>query len=101
MSGAGRLLTIRSCTEFLRFPARLGQLAVRFLCEAEIVGALDGHFLADVQDLAHDFEVVFLGLFVDHAIGRKSSDHAVVSTRGQLPVQLGKLRRHIRPRGSA
>jgi hypothetical protein len=43
----------------------LGQLAVRFLCEAEIVGALGRHFLCDSQDLANDVEIVFLRFFVD------------------------------------
>jgi len=38
--------------ELLRFPARLGQLAVRFLGKAELVGALDGHFFCHVEDLA-------------------------------------------------
>jgi len=59
--------------ELLRFPARLGDLAVRFLGEAEIGGALDGHFLCHVGDLAHDVEIVFLRFLVDHAIA--GSDH--------------------------
>lgn len=52
-------------TEFLRFPACLGQLAVRFLGKAEVVGALDGNFLCDFEDLANDVEIVFLRFFVD------------------------------------
>ena len=51
---------------FLRFPARLLQLAVRFLCKAEIVGALDVHFLCNFEDLANDVEIVYLGFSVDH-----------------------------------
>ena len=42
--------------KFLRFPARLRQVAVRFLCKAEIVGALDGNFLCHFEDLANDVE---------------------------------------------
>src|SRR5437899_12413711 len=71
--------------EFLRFPTRLRQLAVRFLGKAEIVGALDGNFLCDFEDLAKDVEIVFLRFFVRHAVARKSSDHAVVSARGKFP----------------
>jgi len=52
----------------------LYQVAVRFLCKAEIVGVLDGHFLCDFEDLANDVEIVFLRFF--DAVGRKSSDHA-------------------------
>ena len=73
--------------KFLRFPARLRQLAVRFLCKAEIVGALDGNFLCDFEDLANDVEIVFLRFFVDHAVGHKSSDHAVVSARASICVR--------------
>ena len=71
--------------KFLRFPPRFRQVAVRFLCKAEIVGALDGNFLCDVEDLANDVEIVFLRFLVDHAVGGKSSDHAVVGARGQFP----------------
>jgi hypothetical protein len=76
----------RAVESFLTLPSRLCQLAVRLFCEAEIVGALDGHFLRDIEDLANDVEIVFLRFFVDHAVGRKSSDHAVVSARRQLPI---------------
>src|SRR5688500_497994 len=62
----------------LGFPARLCQLAVRFFGKAEIVGAFDGHFLGGFEDFANDVEIVSLRFFVDHAVGRKSSDHAVV-----------------------
>ena len=44
--------------KFLRFPACLRQLAVRFLCKAEIVGALDWDFLGDFEDFANDVEIV-------------------------------------------
>ena len=59
----------------------LRQLAVGFRYKTEIVGALDRHFLCHFEDLANDVEIVFLRVFVDHAVGRKSSDHAVVRGR--------------------
>jgi hypothetical protein len=40
-------------------------------CKAEIIGALDGHFLCDFEKLADDVEIFFLFL-VDHAIGCES-----------------------------
>ena len=60
------------------------QFAVRFLGKAEIVGAVDGYFLCDFEDLANDVEIVFLRFFVDHAVGRKSSDHA--ESESDLPL---------------
>ena len=54
--------------KFLRFPARLRQVAVRFLCKAEIAGALDANFLCHFEDLANDVEIVSLRFFVDHAV---------------------------------
>ena len=38
--------------KFLKFPASLCQLAVRLFCEAEIVGAIDGRFRQDIEDLS-------------------------------------------------
>src|SRR5206468_2695156 len=57
----------------------LRQLAVYFLCKAEIVGALDGHFLCDLENPANDVEIVFLRFFVDHAVDHKSSARASAS----------------------
>jgi hypothetical protein len=53
--------------------SRQGQFTVRFLCKAEIVGALDGHFVGDFEDLANDVEIVFLRFFGDYAVGCKGS----------------------------
>jgi hypothetical protein len=68
----------------LRFPTGLGQLLVRFLREAEIVGALDGHFLFDIDDLANDVEIVLLGFFVHYAVARKGADNVVVGAFRKL-----------------
>jgi hypothetical protein len=52
--------------KFQRFPASLCQLAVRLFYEAEIVGAIDGRFLQDIEDLAND-------------IGRRKGSQALLS----------------------
>jgi hypothetical protein len=51
-----------------KVPNRLGQFAVRFLCKAEIVGALDGHSFVTFVDFANNVEIVFLRFFVDHVL---------------------------------
>ena len=38
-------------------------------------------FQGEVEDLMNDVEIVLLRFFVDHLVGRKSSNHAVVSAR--------------------
>ena len=70
-----------------RVSSPLTQLAVRFLCKAEIVGALDGNFVCDFEDLANDVKIIFLRFFVVDPVGCKSSDHAVVSARASTCVR--------------
>jgi len=62
--------------KFLRFPARLRQVAVRFLCKAEIAGALDGNFLCHFEESrercrGESFEAVFGESLVAHKRRKK------------------------------
>ena len=68
----------------------------------KIVSALNGNFPCGFEDLANNVEIVFLRFFVDHTVGRKSSDHPVVSARRQFPL-IRKISSSppSRPRGSA